>query len=110
MRTRPCPQLCATTVDDLVAAGKLVCPKCDAIDINLGCPLPQAAEEGFGAWLLDREHWPMLRSMVRELKSATRIPVFCKIRLLSTVEETVALCETLQARSQDLCSECHQSK
>jgi len=90
-------QLCATGADDLAAAGKLVEPLCDAIDINLGCPLPQAASEGFGAWLLDVEHRPRLKAMVAQLKRAVTVPVFCKIRLLATMDESIALCRDLQA-------------
>ena len=86
--------------------------KCDAIDLNLGCPqvtaLPSAvlsshvcsilkgiARKGhYGAFLL--EETDLLVSIVRTLHEGLRIPVTCKIRLLPKMEDTLALCLALQ--------------
>ena len=60
------------------------------MDLNLGCPLPGAHEGGFGAYMLLPERRGLLLSIVAAMSQAVAIPVCCKIRLLGTVEETVA--------------------
>lgn len=90
-------QLAANSPTMLAAAAKLVEPMCEAVDLNLGCPLPAAAAAPFGAWLLDRHHWPLVESMVAATVSAVSIPVCCKIRLLPSNAETVELCQRLEA-------------
>ena len=70
---------------------------CDAIDLNLGCPLPQAHEERFGAFLLDREHWPTVAACIQAMVHATALPICAKIRLLPTVDETIDLVRMLHA-------------
>ena len=68
---------------------------CDAIDLNLGCPLPQAHEERFGAFLLDREHWPTVAACIQAMVHATALPICAKIRLLPSVDETIDLVRML---------------
>jgi|TARA_B110000196_G_scaffold280801_1_gene261188 hypothetical protein len=64
----------------LLAAGKLVQDRCNAVDINLGCPQRIAKRGRFGAYLLEEyepcapavgespssscSDWPLLREMV----------------------------------------------
>lgn len=90
-------QFCATDPGTLAAAARLVAPSCDAIDLNLGCPLPAAQTKGFGASLLRRESWPRVAALVRALAAAVALPVFAKIRLLDTAAETIELCELLRS-------------
>ena len=83
----------------VAAASALVernCP-CDAIDLNLGCPLPQAEAQCFGAYLLDKEHWPTLTAIITAMVNATSLPVTVKIRLLPNADDTLALCRLLAA-------------
>ena len=90
-------QLCGNEPATVAAAAALVeatCA-CDALDLNLGCPLPRAREQHFGAWLLEREEWPRVCAIVRAMLAATSLPVCAKIRLLSTVEETIELVDAL---------------
>ena len=70
---------------------------CDAIDLNLGCPLPQARDQCFGAYLLERAHWPTVSAMVGAMAASIDVPVFCKIRLLESVAETIEFCDMLAA-------------
>ena len=79
---------------------------CDAIDLNLGCPLPEAERQCFGAYLLERSQWPRVMAVVSALVSAVSLPIFCKIRLLDdegsgrregTIATTIAFCRLLQA-------------
>jgi tRNA-dihydrouridine synthase 1 len=90
-------QLQGSEPDSVAAAARAVVASCscDAIDLNLGCPLPQAREGRFGAFLLDREHWSTVGAVVRSLVAAVALPIFVKIRLLETTEETVELCNLL---------------
>ena len=64
-------------------------------DLNLGCPQRIAHSGHFGSYLLDSEDRPLVLSMVRALAQNLKIPVFVKIRLLNTVEESIELCQQL---------------
>lgn len=68
---------------------------CDAIDLNLGCPLAQAESGCFGSYLLAREHWPRVAAIIRAMVDVVSLPVCAKVRLLSTADETADLCRTL---------------
>jgi tRNA-dihydrouridine synthase 1 len=103
LKLQTCPQdrplvvqFCGNQLDTLLAAAKLAEPHCDGIDINLGCPLPQAQEQLFGAYLLDEEHWDLLVEIVAGLAAALSVPVLCKIRLLPSIEDTIRLCKRLE--------------
>jgi len=74
----------------------------DACDINLGCPLIHAKNNLFGAYLLDREHWSTVAAMVEAMREATRIPVFCKIRLLPELADTIELAQSLERAGCDM--------
>lgn len=63
--------------------------------MNLGCPQRIAHSGHFGSYLLDPVDRPLVLSMVRTLSTNLRVPVFVKIRLLNTVEESIALCQQL---------------
>jgi tRNA-dihydrouridine synthase 1 len=93
-------QFCTNEPSVLAGCAKLVheaLPGPDvAVDLNLGCPLPQAKEQDFGAYLLRRSNWPNLATMVEQASRASPLPVFVKIRLCDTVDDTVELCQCLQ--------------
>jgi tRNA-dihydrouridine synthase 1 len=93
-------QFCTNEASVFAGCAKLVheaLPGPDvAVDLNLGCPLPQAKEQDFGAYLLRRSNWPNLAAMVEQASCASPLPVFVKIRLSETVDETVELCQCLQ--------------
>ena len=80
----------------VLAAARLVERRCDAIDLNLGCPQRIAHSGHFGSFLLDEEDRSLVCSIVRALAEGLTIPVFCKIRLLSTTEETIRLVSQLR--------------
>jgi tRNA-dihydrouridine synthase 1 len=79
----------------MLAAARYVEHRCDAIDLNLGCPQVVAFTGHYGSFLLDDADRPLVLSIVKTLADALSIPVFVKIRLLSTLEETVTLCNQL---------------
>lgn len=89
------PLVCHFSANDaslLVQAAKHVESRCDAIDINLGCPQRVAFQGHYGSFLLDEVDRPLVLGMVSALRAAVSVPVFCKIRLLDTLEATVELC------------------
>ena len=81
--------------DTIVAAAKHVETQCDAIDINLGCPQRVAFTGHFGSYLLGEEDREIVLGMVRALNEHIRLPIFVKIRLLDTVDDTIRLCRQL---------------
>jgi len=87
-------QLCGNNPEEIVKAALIVEPFCDAIDINLGCPQDGAKKEFFGAFLL--EHPNIITAMIRALVSSLKIPVFCKIRILPFLDETMKLCHEIE--------------
>lgn len=64
-------------------------------DLNLGCPQRIAHSGHFGSYLLDPVDRPLVLSIVRTLSTNIRIPIFVKIRLLNTIEESIELCQQL---------------
>ena len=85
----------ANNPEDFSAAAKIAEPHCDAIDLNLGCPQRTAYVGHFGSYLLDAKDRPLVLGMVQAASSAVKIPIFVKIRLLDTYEETLELCRQL---------------
>jgi tRNA-dihydrouridine synthase 1 len=86
----------ANNPEDFARAAQLCEPYCDAIDLNLGCPQRTAYVGHFGSYLLGKEDRDLVLSIVRAAVKAVSIPIFCKIRLLDTLEETVKLCRQLR--------------
>jgi tRNA-dihydrouridine synthase len=60
--------------------------------LNLGCPQWTVFVGHFGLYLLGHEDWELVLSIVQAGGQAVSIPIiFCKIRLLDTLEETMEL-------------------
>eukprot|EP01041_Mallomonas_annulata_P004909 gene4909-9790_t len=79
----------------MLTAAKFIEDKCDAIDLNLGCPQRIAYAGHFGSYLLDKEDRDLIVSIISTLSKNISIPIFVKIRLLNTIEETIELCQQL---------------
>ena len=90
-------QFAANDASDLVTAARIVEPYCAVVDLNLGCPEKRALEGTYGAYLLDREHWPRVYGLVRALAAGVAVPVSCKVRLLPSLAMTLRFCRGLQA-------------
>ncbi|KAL1739904.1 hypothetical protein HDZ31DRAFT_48561 [Schizophyllum fasciatum] len=84
-------QIGSADPDLAVQAAKVVMNDVSGIDLNCGCPKPFSTHAGMGAALLSTPD--LLCSILRALREAMppEIAVSCKIRLLSTQEETLAL-------------------
>lgn len=93
------PLVCHFSANDpkeFTVAAKLVQDKCDAIDLNLGCPQRTAFVEHFGSYLLEPKDRELICDIVRMASRNVSVPIFCKIRLLNTIEDTIQLCQQLK--------------
>jgi tRNA-dihydrouridine synthase 1 len=77
-------------------AAQLVEQYCDAIDLNLGCPQRTAYLGHFGSYLLTNTDRQLICNIIRAGSKAVSIPIFVKIRLLDTIDETITLCHQLR--------------
>ncbi|KAL7643962.1 UNVERIFIED_CONTAM: hypothetical protein RMT77_005974 [Armadillidium vulgare] len=64
------------------------------IDINMGCPKEFSIKGGMGAALLQQPE--KIKDILITLTKNLSIPVTCKIRILPTCEETIALCKLIE--------------
>ncbi|XP_063588165.1 tRNA-dihydrouridine(20) synthase [NAD(P)+]-like [Penaeus indicus] len=74
--------------------GKMVEPYVAALDVNMGCPKEFSIKGGMGAALLTQPE--KVKSILTTLVQGLSIPVTCKIRLLNNMEDTLALCRTIE--------------
>eukprot|EP00592_Proboscia_alata_P014882 CAMPEP_0194400372 /NCGR_PEP_ID=MMETSP0174-20130528/127182_1 /TAXON_ID=216777 /ORGANISM="Proboscia alata, Strain PI-D3" /LENGTH=549 /DNA_ID=CAMNT_0039196891 /DNA_START=555 /DNA_END=2204 /DNA_ORIENTATION=+ len=81
---------------DMVKCAKMLEGKVDAIDLNLGCPQRTAYVGHFGSYLLNPSDRNLIVSIIRETSKSTILPVFVKIRLLDTIDDTIQLCQQLR--------------
>ena len=87
-------QFASHTPNEILEAAKLVENHCDAIDINLGCPQKCAQTYNFGAFLLEQPE--TVSSMIKLLVANIKIPIFAKIRILPTLDETLKFVKMLE--------------
>ena len=108
----------ANNPQTLLTAAKFIEDQCDAIDLNLGillptnrkclyqliflllyllgCPQRIAHSGHFGSYLLGDEDRELVLDIVKTVSSAIKIPMFVKIRLLDTIDDTIKLCKQLK--------------
>ncbi|XP_004343266.1 tRNA dihydrouridine synthase Dus2 [Capsaspora owczarzaki ATCC 30864] len=80
-----------------VAVARLVMHDVLAVDVNMGCPKSYSTDGGMGAALL--KHPDKIHAILTALVAAVgeHVHVTCKIRVLATVEETVALAKMIES-------------
>ncbi|MBI5446180.1 MAG: tRNA-dihydrouridine synthase family protein [Deltaproteobacteria bacterium] len=76
----------------------------DAVDLNLGCPAPDARRRGGGCRLMEEPQ--TARGVVAEARRRTALPLSAKIRLGSRLDEERlrSFCEMLEGEGVDLIS------
>ncbi|KAE8742753.1 hypothetical protein FOCC_FOCC011680 [Frankliniella occidentalis] len=74
-------------------AGKLVENDVAGIDINMGCPKEFSVKGGMGVALM--ADLAKAKNILRTLVNGLRCPVTCKVRVLSDIDATVAVCQSL---------------
>ena len=92
-------QLGTSSAVGALNAARIVEADVAGIDINMGCPKKFSVDNGMGAALLADQDRGM--DIVRTLKQNLSIPVTVKVRLLETMELTIALLKNLQAAGAD---------
>lgn len=80
-------QFCANDPEYLLQAAKLVQDKCDAVDLNLGCPQGIARKGRYGSFLM--EDWDLIHKLIRKLHDNLDVPVTAKIRVFPEREKTL---------------------
>ena len=78
----------------MLAAAKHVEDRCDAVDLNLGCPQGIAKKGNYGSYLL--KNGDLIVAMVRTLHENLAVPVTVKIRCLDTEEATLKLAKRIE--------------
>ncbi|GAA6093214.1 tRNA-dihydrouridine(20) synthase [NAD(P)+]-like [Tachysurus ichikawai] len=77
-----------------LAVAKLVEHDVAAIDVNMGCPKEYSTKGGMGSALLSDPD--KIEAILTRLVRGISKPVTCKIRILSTLEETVSLVKRIE--------------
>ena len=72
-------QFCANDPGTLLAAAQMVQDRCDAIDLNLGCPQRIAKRGRYGAFLMDDQ--PLVARLISHLAANLKVPVTAKVGL-----------------------------
>lgn len=80
-------QFCANDPEYLLSAAKYVQDKCDAVDLNLGCPQGIAKKGHYGSFLM--EEWELVHKLIRTLHDNLDVPVTAKIRVFPEREKTL---------------------
>lgn len=80
-------QFCANDPDYLLQAARFVEDKCDAVDLNLGCPQGIARKGNYGAFLMD--DWDLVYKLIRNLHDNLKCPVTAKIRVYDDWEKSL---------------------
>lgn len=80
-------QFCANDPDYLLQAARFVEDKCDAVDLNLGCPQGIARKGNYGAFLMD--DWDLVYKLINNLHQNLKCPVTAKIRVYDDWEKSL---------------------
>ncbi|KLT41612.1 Dus-domain-containing protein [Cutaneotrichosporon oleaginosum] len=97
-------QFCANDPDVLLAAAKKVEDRCDAVDINFGCPQGIARKGHYGSFLQDE--WELISRLISTLHENLKVPVTAKFRIFPNVEKTVAYAKMIEAAGAQILT-CH---
>jgi tRNA-dihydrouridine synthase 1 len=93
-------QFCANDPDTLLAAAKLVAPRCDGVDINFGCPQRIAKKGNYGAFLMD--DWDTVHNLIKKLDEELPVPVTAKIRVYDDLETSLKFAKMVEAAGAQL--------
>lgn len=80
-------QFCANDPEYLLQAARFVEHKCDAVDLNLGCPQGIARKGNYGAFLMD--DWDLVYRLIRKLHENLSCAVTAKIRVYDDWEKSL---------------------
>ncbi|XP_051174599.1 tRNA-dihydrouridine(20) synthase [NAD(P)+]-like [Leptopilina boulardi] len=86
-------QIGTCDVSRALKVGQMVENDIAGIDVNMGCPKRFSILGGMGAALLEKPD--KAKEILETLVNGLKIPVTCKIRVLSSLEKTLELCDIL---------------
>jgi tRNA-dihydrouridine synthase 1 len=89
-------QFCADDAAIFTEAARMVAGRCDAVELNLGCPQREARRLHYGSYLLGNEDRALILRIVQHAASALSVPLLVKTRLLDSLDETVTLAKQLE--------------
>lgn len=87
-------QFCSNDPETLLKAAKVVEDRCDAVDLNLGCPQHIARRGHYGSYLM--EDWSLIFSLINILHVNLKVPVTAKMRVYESVEKTITYARLLE--------------
>lgn len=89
-------QFAGDNPEDVLEAGRIIqrLGLADAIDINLGCPQPQAARDHYGSILMEEPE--LVERIVAAAAHGLAIPVTVKMRVFKDVDRTVAFARRME--------------
>lgn len=89
-------QFCTNDATDLIESARFVQHRCDAIDINLGCPQASARTGDYGAFFCEKTE--RVCEVIRAFRASdVQLPLWVKIRVLDSVDATVAMARQFEA-------------
>ncbi|KIS00633.1 tRNA-dihydrouridine synthase 1 [Cryptococcus deuterogattii 2001/935-1] len=97
-------QFCANDPDILLAAAKKVEHRCDAVDINFGCPQGIAKRGHYGSFLQDE--WELIHKLISTLHENLSVPVTAKFRIFPDLDKTIAYARMMEAAGAQILT-CH---
>lgn len=80
-------QICGNDPEYVLQTALLVQDKCDAVDLNLGCPQGIAKKGHYGSFLM--EEWDLIHKIIRTLHDKLDVPVTAKIRVFPERQKTL---------------------
>ncbi|KAH9932977.1 uncharacterized protein B0H18DRAFT_952126 [Fomitopsis serialis] len=89
-------QLCGNDPEMVMQAARKLQTRCDAIDLNLGCPQEAARDAHYGAYLLGQKDWPLIEGIVSTMSNSLTVPVSAKLRLCQPASATMHLAQRLE--------------
>lgn len=87
-------QFCGNDADTVLRAAKFVEDRCDAVDLNLGCPQMIAKKGNYGSFLMER--WDVIHTILHTLSVELKIPVTAKMRVYDDLDLTLRYARMLR--------------
>jgi tRNA-dihydrouridine synthase 1 len=87
-------QFCGNDAEIVLKAAQLVEDKCDAVDLNLGCPQGIAKKGNYGSFLMEK--WDVVHTILHTLSVELKIPVTAKMRVFDDLELTLRYARMLR--------------